>query len=185
LGRTHLLKFYLEINKLLLFIKSWHARCSTSGQNKETPTKNNGGTKMKKTLAIAMAVALIGGLASFASARGGWGGGPMMWDGDSDYGRGRHMYSRDFDGRGRGYGPGYCRSNSDRTRALGGVDKADTAAEIVADRLEAAGNPNLEVGKITEVGRDFEVEIVTKDGSLANKVLVEKSTGRILSAYNN
>ena len=155
---------------------------------------------MKKTLAIAVAAALVGGLASFASAHGGWGGGHMMWDRDSDdYGRGRHMYSRnydergrgrhmygrDFDGRGRGYGPGSCRSNSDRSRALGEVDKAETAAEIVADRLEAAGNPNLKVGKVNEVGRDFEVEIVTKDGSLANKVLVEKSTGRILSSYNN
>ena len=112
-----------------------------------------------------------------------------MWDRDNtEYGRGRHMYNKDFDNRdnrGRGYGPGYCRNNSDNARAFGEVDKAEAAAEIVADRLEAAGNPNLKVGKVTEVGRDFEVEIVTKDGGLANKVLVEKSTGRILSAYNN
>jgi hypothetical protein len=155
-------------------------------QNKETPTNNNGETKMKKTLAIAVAAVFIGGLASFASAHGGWGSGRMIWDRDSnDYGRGRQMYSRDFDNRGRGYGPGYCRSNSDPRGALGEADKAETAAEIVTGRLEDVGNPNLKVGKITEVGRDFEVEIVTKDGSLANKVLVEKSTGRILSAYSN
>jgi hypothetical protein len=143
--------------------------------------------KMKKTLAIAVAVVLVGGLASFASAHGGWGGGHMMWNRDSnDYGRGRHMYNRNYDdGRGRGYGPGSCWSNTDRSRSLGEIDKAETAAEIVADHLAGAGNPNLTVGKVTEVGRDFEVEIVTKDGSLANKVLVEKSTGQILSAYNN
>ena len=141
---------------------------------------------MKKTLAIAVAVVLVGGLASFASAHGGWGGGRMMWDqGNNDYGRGRHMYSRDFDDRGRGYGPGYCRNNSETRGAVGEVGKAETAAEIVTERLEYTGNPNLKVGKVTEVGRDFEVEIVTKDGSLANKVLVEKSTGRILSAYSN
>jgi len=148
-------------------------------------TDNNGGKNMKKTLAIAMAATLIGGLASFASAHGGRGGGSMMWSEDSDYGRGRHMYSSDFDGRGRGNGPGYCRGKSDRGPAFGEVDKAETASQIVADRLEAAANPNLKVGKVTEVGRDFEVEIVTKDGSLANKVLVEKSTGRILPSYDN
>jgi hypothetical protein len=157
----------------------------------EMPIITKGETKMKKTLAIAVAVVLVGGLASFASAYGGWGGGHMMWDRDSnDDGRGRHMYSqhmndRDFDGHRRGYGPGYCRNSADRTRAYGEVDKAETAAEIVADRLENGRNPNLKIGKVTEVGRDFEVEIVTEDGSLANKVLVEKSTGRILSAYNN
>jgi hypothetical protein len=141
---------------------------------------------MKKTLAIAVAALLVGGLASFASAHGGWGGGRMMWDRDNnDFGRGRHMYSRDFDNRGRGYGPGFCRSSSDRRNALAEVDNAETAAEIVSDRLEASGNPNLKAGKVTEAGRDFEVEIVTEDGSLANKVLVEKSSGRILSAYNN
>ena len=65
------------------------------------------------------------------------------------------------------------------------MDKAETAAEIVAGRLEDTGNPNLKVGKVTEAGRDFEVEIVTKDGSLANKVFVEKATGRIIPAFNN
>jgi hypothetical protein len=79
----------------------------------------------------------------------------------------------------------YCWNNTDRARGFSELDTPEAAAEIVANRLESGGNPNLKVGKVTEVGRDFEVEIVTKDGSLANKVLVEKSTGRILSAYNN
>ena len=140
---------------------------------------------MKKTLAIAVAAVLIGGMASFASAHGGWSGGHMMDRDNGNYERGRHMYSRGFNDRGRGNGPGNCWSNSDSRSALGEVDKAETAAQIVADRLEASENPNLQVGKVTEVGRDFEVEIVTKDGSLANKVLVEKSTGRILPAYSN
>ena len=141
---------------------------------------------MKKTLAITAAAVLVGGIASFASAHGGWGGGQMMWNRDANnYGRGQHMYARNYDGRGQGYGPGYCRGNSDISRSFGEVDKAETAAEIVAGRLEDTGNPNLKVGKVTESGRDFEVEIVTKDGSLANKVFVEKATGRILPAFNN
>jgi hypothetical protein len=41
----------------------------------------------------------------------------------------------------------------------------------------------LKVGKVTETGRDFEVEIVTQDGSLANKLYVEKNSGRIVPAY--
>ena len=45
------------------------------------------------------------------------------------------------------------------------------------------GNPNLKIGKVTEAGRDYEIEIVTQDGSLANKVFVEKSSGRVISAY--
>ncbi len=139
---------------------------------------------MKKALAITVTAVLVGGLASFASAHGGWGGGQTMWNRDADnYGRGKHMYARSFDGR--GYGPGSCRGNSGISRSFGEVDKAGTAAEIVAGRLEDTGNPNLKVGKVTEAGRDFEVEIVTKDGSLANKVFVEKATGRILPAFKN
>ena len=38
-------------------------------------------------------------------------------------------------------------------------------------------NPNLKLGKITEQDEVFEVEIVTKDGSQVDKLLVDKSTG--------
>lgn len=140
---------------------------------------------MKKTLTVAAAVALIGGMASFASAHGGWYGGNMMGDRDNDYGRGRHMYSRDLDDRGRGYGPGSCWDNDEGGGRSVQISQPDAAAKLVTEYLDSAGNPNLKVGKVVEAGRDFQVEIVTRDGSLANKVLVEKSTGRILSAYNN
>jgi hypothetical protein len=39
------------------------------------------------------------------------------------------------------------------------------------------------LGKITGKGPNFEAQIVTKDNSLADKVLVDKNTGWIRSAY--
>lgn len=135
---------------------------------------------MKKALTAVVAVVLVGGLASIAAAGGSWGRGYMM--GDRDYAPGQHMYGRDYDTR--GYGPGYCWGYGDRFRESSGLETADQAAEIVGAYLRDTGNPNLQVGKVTESGRDFQVEIVTKDGSLADKVLVEKATGRIFPAYN-
>jgi len=44
-------------------------------------------------------------------------------------------------------------------------------------------NPNLKVGKITEQDDVFEAKIVTKDGSLVNKVIVDKNTGWIKKEY--
>jgi hypothetical protein len=41
----------------------------------------------------------------------------------------------------------------------------------------------LEIGNITDAGEVFEAEIVTKDNSLVDKVLVDKSSGWIRSAY--
>ena len=152
---------------------------------------------MKKILAVAMAAALLGGAVSMASAHGSWGRGSD----DEGRGQGRRqmMYDRDFDGKGRGFGPGSCRENGprrggcdspgacledgERGRRFGKVESPEAAAEIVAGRIERRGNPNLKVGKVTEAGRDYEVEIVTQDGSLANKVFVEKRTGRTIPAY--
>jgi len=47
----------------------------------------------------------------------------------------------------------------------------------VEDYLKASGNPNLKVGSIKDAGNAFEVEIMTKNNSLADKVLVDKNTG--------
>lgn len=46
-----------------------------------------------------------------------------------------------------------------------------------------AENPNLQVGQITAKDDIFEAEIVTKDGSLVNKVIVDKNTGWIKKEY--
>jgi len=44
-------------------------------------------------------------------------------------------------------------------------------------------NPNLKVGAVKDTGSAFEVEIRTKDNSLVDKVLVDKNSGWIKSAY--
>lgn len=160
---------------------------------------------MKKMLVITLTAVLLGGAFSYAAARPG---GRGMWDrgeGSSPCYQGenfeppcRDLSAGDNDDRrrGRGRGRGACfedggadRKGPGRFRNLalegvdGEVDRQEEATLIVSTFLERRGNPNLKVGKVTESGRDFVVEIVTQDGSLANKVYIEKKTGRIIPAY--
>ncbi|MEJ2070930.1 MAG: hypothetical protein P8X58_11080, partial [Syntrophobacterales bacterium] len=46
-----------------------------------------------------------------------------------------------------------------------------------------SGNPNLRAGKVTQKDGVYEVQIVTKDGSLVDKILVNKQTGWFQSTY--
>jgi hypothetical protein len=55
--------------------------------------------------------------------------------------------------------------------------KEDGARAVVENYLQSTRNPNLKLGKITEQGDAFEAEIVTTEGSLVAKLLVDKSTG--------
>ena len=145
---------------------------------------------MKKILALTLTVALIGGLFTSAVAhqgRGGRGGGygeGRCWQNDGDRSWGSYG-ERDRRGHGRGScdGPGNCYGRQEIEGAGGEIESAEEASKAVAERLARRGNPNLKVGTVAEAGRDFEVEIVTQDGSLANKVYVEKRTGRIFPAY--
>lgn len=47
----------------------------------------------------------------------------------------------------------------------------------------ATRNPNLKVGKVTDRDTYFEVEILTKEDSLADKLAVYKNTGWIRPIY--
>ena len=51
------------------------------------------------------------------------------------------------------------------------------------DYLESTKNPNLKLGKIKDKGDVYEAEIVTQEGSLVDKILVYKQTGRMRSIY--
>jgi hypothetical protein len=158
---------------------------------------------MKKILVVTLTAVLLGGAFTYAAARPGRGG---MWgrgegSGPCSQGEGfeapcRELSPADNEDRGRGRGRGACfedggsgRKGPGRFGTLdlegidGDVDQQEEASLIVSTFLERRGNPNLKVGKVTEAGRDFVVEIVTQDGSLANKVYVEKRTGRIVPAY--
>ncbi len=101
----------------------------------------------------------------------GYGMGPgMMGQG---YGMGPGMMGPGY-GYGRGYGPQY-----ERQEPL----NEEQAKNQVENYLSASRNPNLKLGKIEDKGNYFEAEVVTKEGSLADKIAVDKDTGAMRSAY--
>ena len=93
--------------------------------------------------------------------RGGWG---MM----GGYGRGPGMMWG-------GYGHRYRSTEKP-------IDMKEAKA-MVNDYLKFARNPNLKMGKIKDANRVFEAEIVTKNNSLVDRLLIDKETGFIRSAY--
>jgi hypothetical protein len=74
-----------------------------------------------------------------------------------------------------GQGTGYNRSGEPLT-----LDQAKTAVERY---ITYSKNPNIKLGQIIEKDHYFEAEIVTKEGSLADKLMVDKQTGWIRSLY--
>ena len=58
---------------------------------------------------------------------------------------------------------------------------ADQAKALV--QQEIGRNPNLKADKVIEKGVNYEVEVVTKDGSLVDKIEVDKKTGSVRSIY--
>ena len=58
------------------------------------------------------------------------------------------------------------------------------AERITESYLNATGNPNLKLGEIEQKDAVFEAEIVTKEeGSLVDKVIINRRTGRLRSIY--
>lgn len=79
----------------------------------------------------------------------------------------------------RGYGPGYYGRYQAPREPL---DKAE-AEKLVKSYLDSLRNPNLKLGDIRDKGDVFEAEILTKDNSLVDKLLVDKRTGWFQSVY--
>lgn len=94
-------------------------------------------------------------------------GGPGMM------GQGRGMGRRGW-GMCYQYGPQYMQPKK--------LEEKD-AKEILENYLKSNRNPNLKLGKIKEKESAFEAEILTKENSLADKVIVDKATGWMRSAY--
>ena len=117
------------------------------------------------------------GLAPVAFAQGGCGYGDQMMGG---YG-GHMMGGYGGDMMGPGYGPNqqypYAQQQSQKP-----IDK-DQAESIVENYLKSTGNPNLKLGGIKDEGQNFEADVVTKDNSLADKILIDKNTGWMRPAY--
>jgi hypothetical protein len=147
-----------------------------------------------KTLTVGTLVAalVIGvGALAFAQGPGGyWGGqtggwgygpmhmGPMMGGG---YGMGPGMMGRGPGAAGfappcwGGPGAGYAPAGQPLTK--------DSATQILQSYVARIGNPNLKLGEVTETGTAFEGKIVTKDGSLVEKLVVDKSTGWVQQTF--
>jgi len=118
----------------------------------------------------------------------GYGMGPGMMGGygrGDGYGRG---YGRGYGmgpgmmgdyGYGRGYGRGSGRQAPSTVKPL----DAKEAEAMMKDYLKASRNPNLKLGKIKDAGNDFEAEIRTRNNVLVDRVLIDKNTGYIRSAY--
>ena len=110
-------------------------------------------------------------------------------NGNSGYGMGGGMMGGGY-GMGQGMtGPGYGSEPSRQFPNGRGqlqpqqpLDKAQ-ARSMVENYLQSTGNPNLKLGKITDDGSSFEANIVTKDNSMVDKILVDKNSGAMRSAY--
>lgn len=59
----------------------------------------------------------------------------------------------------------------------------DDAKAMVEGRLAFMRNPNLKMGDITDQGSSFEAEILTRDGSLVDKLVIHKAMGWMRSIY--
>ena len=59
----------------------------------------------------------------------------------------------------------------------------DDAKAMVEGRLAFMRNPNLKMGDITDQGASFEAEILTRDGSLVDKLVIHKAMGWMRSIY--
>jgi len=83
--------------------------------------------------------------------------------------------------QGRGMGPQYGPQYGGQQQ--GQPITQDQAKFLLENYLRSTKNPNLKLGKISEDKNHFEAEITTKDGSLVDKIMVDKYTGWFRSAY--
>ncbi len=118
---------------------------------------------------------------------GGYGMGPgMMGPG---YGMGPGMMGPGMMGPGMmgpghpGYGPQYAPPYPPRYQQSQKPMEEKDAKAVLENYLQSTRNPNLKLGKITEKGNYFEAEILTKEDSLVDKIVVDKFTGWMRSIY--
>jgi hypothetical protein len=105
----------------------------------------------------------------------GYGMGPGMMGPGYGYGMMGPGYSYGMMGPGYGYGPQYRQPAKP-------LEKSDVET-MMKNYLASTRNPNLKLGKIEDKGNIFEADIVTKDNALVDKILVDKNTGWMRSAY--
>ena len=100
--------------------------------------------------------------------------GPGMMQGYQGRGMGPGMNQERW-GRGQ-YGPN-SQPQQQQMRSL----QEDSARNLAENYV--AGNPNLNIGDITEKEDAFVATVVTQDGSLVEKLLIDKETGWMKKEY--
>jgi hypothetical protein len=58
----------------------------------------------------------------------------------------------------------------------------DEAETMFENYIKSTGNPDLRLGRIEDVGVSFKAEILNKDNSAADEILLNKKTGTMRSA---
>ena len=87
-------------------------------------------------------------------------------------------------GYGHGMGPGMMGSGYNSQYQKGGKPVSlKEAKAMMNDYLKSSRNPNLKLGKINKNCNAFEAEIRTRNNALVDRVLIDKETGSIRSAY--
>ncbi len=97
-------------------------------------------------------------------------------------------YQRGTQGGGMGYGrtpggQGQPQQQYAPGQTPGKPLTQEQAKTLVEDYLKNTNNPNLKLGAFSDKGDVFEADIVTKDGSMVDKIQVDKNTGWFRSAY--
>jgi hypothetical protein len=91
--------------------------------------------------------------------------------------------------QGRGMGPGMMQErwgrgqygpNLQQQQQMRPLEK-NTARRLAENYV--AGNPNLKIGKVTEEDNYFMATVVTQDGSLVEKLMIDKETGWMKKQY--
>jgi len=142
---------------------------------------------MKKTL-VALAFILMLGVAFAYAQNPGMIGGQVgwycpysgQWMGPGMMGKGMMgpcMGGQGMMGKGM-MGPGH----GQQQQLQKPLEEKDARA-ILENYITNMKNPNLQLGKIKDAGTTFEAEILTKDNSLVDKIMVDKATGWMRSAY--
>jgi hypothetical protein len=141
---------------------------------------------MKKTIFVLAFAIVIGLTFSITEGNAQMGSGRM----GSGYGMGSGMMGGGMMGSGTGqgtWGPrqGYQNNpqNGSQYEEFQKPLGPKKARAILEDYLKSKRNPNLKLGKIKDDGYAFEAEIVTKNNSLVDRILIDKNTGGMRSAY--
>ncbi|MBN1849721.1 MAG: hypothetical protein JW932_14180 [Deltaproteobacteria bacterium] len=107
--------------------------------------------------------------------------GPCMMGRGYYGGMGPGMMGRGYYGMNPGMmGPGYSYGQPYQQQEP--MTEKD-AKQVLENYLQFTRNPNIKLGKIEDKDQYFEAEIVTKEGSLVDKVTVDKMTGFVRSVY--